>query len=104
MKKHNLTTPKVETKTIDAYRISAVSIGNLLNDVGPSAVIQLSEGEMVEGSYVEHEVNAVPLNKDVLEAELDKNASGSDTVMEALEKAIFDALVANGNIDSGTLS
>lgn len=105
MKRHTLTTPKVETKTIDTYKIYAFSMGNMLNDtLGPTAVIQLSQGQMVEEEYVQHEINAVPLNKAVLEAELDKTVQGGDTVREALEKAIFAALVANGDLDAGTVA
>jgi hypothetical protein len=101
--KLKLTTPKVENKTTDTVRVSEIVLNQLLQPSGPRATVEISEGED-SGAYKEHQIQKFTLHKSTLAARLDAVTNGTDTVREALEKAILLALQDAGELSDGTVS
>lgn len=102
--KLTLTTPEVESKTTNTVKLRELNLVGLLEDNGPLALVSLTEGYQDGETFTAHRSKNVRLEKVNLEAELDKTVVGTDTVRQALERAIFAALLVSDSISAGSIS
>ena len=102
--KLTLTTPEVENKTTNTVKIRDVNIAGLLEGNGPVAVVGIVEGELSGEVFTEHRSRSFRIEKAVLDVELAKTVTGTDTTQQAIERAILNALVAGGHLATGSIS
>lgn len=102
--KLTLTTPEVENKTTTIIKLRDVNFAGLLEDNGPVAVVGVTEGTMDGETFVSHRSKSFRLEKATLDVELAKTVTGADTALQAIERAVFDALVAGEHLAAGAIS